>query len=342
MQRILIIKLGAVGDVIHSLPVLETLRACFPKAHLGWVVEEASYPILAGNPSLDELILLERRKLRGAASIAYLRRWMRDLKARQYDTVLDLHNLFKTGIIGYFSGASLRIGFSKWREGNFLFMNRRVRPPSRYQHAVDKYLSLLAPLDIREDRWVRRFPLVWELHEKEMIGRFWEQNGLKEQDRVVAINPGANWPSKRWRPVFYARVADQLIKQCDAKILLLWGPGEKHLAEAIASHMQEKGMMAPLTTLKELMPLIKRCRLFISGDTGPLHLAAALGVSTVALFGPSDPQRNGPYGEGHFVIKSSLPPATHWQIKEHGNQWMESIGVDRVMDAAIKQWRVLA
>ena len=138
-------------------------------------------------------------------------------------------------------------------------MNRWVRPPSRYQHAVDKYLSLLAPLDIREDRWVRRFPLVWEPHEKEMIGRFWKQNGLKDQDHVVALNPGANWPSKRWRPVFYAKVADQLIKQCDAKILLLWGPGEKHLAEAIASHMQEEGMMAPATTLKELMPLIKRC-----------------------------------------------------------------------------------
>ena len=337
MKRILIIKLGAVGDVVHALPVLETLRAAQPDAHLGWVVEGAAAPILQGNPALSELILLERRKLRGPAGISYFKTWLSDLKARGYDTVIDPHTLFKSGLIAWGSGAGLRIGFRKIREGNFLFMNRRVAPDPEYRHAVEKYLCLLKPLGIPAARWVVRFPLNWTPQDGEKIGTFWREEALEGNDPVVAINPGANWESKRWPPDRFARVADRLARRDRARIVLLWGPGERDLAERIAGEMSEKSRLAPETGLKSLAALLKRCRLMISGDSGPLHMAAAVGTPTVALFGPSHAERNGPYGKGHVVVRSTVPPATHWQRKEFGAHWMEAISVEAVVEAAERQ-----
>ena len=338
-QRILIIKLGAVGDVIHTLPVLETLRHCFPQAHIGWAVEEAAAPILEGNPALSELILLDRKKVRGASGLLYFRQWLRSLREKHFETALDPHNLFKSGMIAYGSGASLRIGFKKFREGNFLFMNRRIKPASRHKHAVEKYLCLLAPLGIQETQWVLRFPLNWRPPDADRIERFWAQEGFDrpgvKHDAVVAINPGASWPSKRWMPDRYARVADRLVKEQGVRILISWGPGERALADGVARAMSEKGVIAPETDLKQLTALIKRCRLLVTGDTGPLHIAAALGVPTVSLFGPSDPARNGPYGHGHAVVRSPIPPATHWQKKEVGDHWMKAISVEAVVEAAV-------
>jgi lipopolysaccharide heptosyltransferase I len=341
MERILIIKLGAVGDVVHSLPLLQTLQDRLPRAYIGWVVEEAAAPILEGNPALNEVIVLERKKLRGLSGLPYFRRWLRALREKRFDTVLDPHNLFKSGVTAYASGASLRVGFKKIREGNFLFMNRWIRPAPRYRHAAEKYLSLLEPLGVQESQWIFRFPLVWGPQDEDRMDRFWMQQGFSrggsKPEPVVAVNPGANWPSKRWIPERYARVADRLVKEHGTRILILWGPGERPLAERIARAMNETSVIAPETDLKQLMALIKRCRLLITGDTGPLHIAAALGVPTVSLFGPSDPVRNGPYGQGHAVIRSPIPPATHWQKKEIGNHWMEAIPVETVVEAAMKQ-----
>ncbi|MBI3610830.1 MAG: glycosyltransferase family 9 protein [Nitrospirae bacterium] len=341
MKRILIIKLGAIGDVIHTLPVLETLRGCFPQAYIGWAVEEAAAPILEGNPALNELILLERKKLRGPSGLAYFRRWLQTLRERRFDTALDPHNLFKSGLMAYASGASLRVGFRKLREGNFIFMNRWVKPAARHRHAVEKYLSLLEPLGIQGTQWVLRFPLVWDRLDEDRIDRFWALQefgrGDSRRDSVAAVNPGASWPSKRWMPDRYARAADRLVKEQGTRILILWGPGERPLAESVARAMSEKSVIAPETDLKQLMALIKRCRLLITGDTGPLHISAALGVPTVALFGPSDPARNGPYGQDHAIVRSSIPSATHWQRKEIGDHWMKAIPVEPVVEAAIKQ-----
>jgi lipopolysaccharide heptosyltransferase II len=334
MEKILIIKLGAIGDVVHSLPTLATLRACFPRAHIGWVVEEPAAPILRGNTDLSEMILLERGRLTGPA---YLLKWMRDLRDRSYDTAVDLHNLLKTGIITLASGAGVRIGFRKCREANFLFMNRWVQPAAHHRHLVEKYLSLLSPLGVTESQWVRRFRLGWEPQEDEWADRFMSQNGLEPGDRLIAVNPGANWDSKRWMPERYAAVADRLIRQSGARIMVLWGPSERRLAETVIRTMKEKCWMAPPSTLRQLMALLKRCRLIITGDTGPLHIAAALGVPSVALFGPSDPARNGPYGEGHRIVQSSILPATRWQTKEHGDRWMKDITVEAVVEAAVKQ-----
>jgi len=286
MERILIIKLGAVGDVIHTLPMLETLHQSFPKARLGWAVEEAAKPILEGNPALSDLVLLERKKMRGWSGVAYFQRWVLALRQRGYDTVLDPHNLFKSGLITFASGAGLRVGFKKLREGNFIFMNRRVEPAPHHRHAVEKYLSLLEPLGIQESQWVLRFPLFWDSDVEQWVDQYWREQGFAKggalSDPVVAVNPGANWPSKRWMPERYAQVAERLSKDLGVRILILWGPGERPLADRIARAMSGSAAIAPETNLKQLTALIKRCRMLILGDTGPLHMAAALGVPSVS------------------------------------------------------------
>lgn len=334
MDRILMLKLGAVGDVVHSLPVLETLRDRYPSARIGWVVEEAAEPLLRGHPLLDEVILLDRNRLKGSGGLQYFLSWSRVLREKNYQVTIDLQNLFKTGLVAFLSRAPVRIGFRRLREGNFLFNNRWVGEYKQYPHAVHKYLCLLSPIGITPKDWVIRFGLHWNPVDENPSTSFWEKNNWGPEESVVAINPGANWPSKRWPVERFACVADRLVGEFGDRILLLWGPGEKPLAEGIAEAMDKPGFVAPETTLRSLLPLLQKCRMMISGDTGPVHLAAALGVPTVSLFGPSHPTRNGPFGEGHVIVPSPVPPATHWQRKERGEQWMDGIGIEQVYQAA--------
>ncbi|HEY5649354.1 MAG TPA: glycosyltransferase family 9 protein [Nitrospiria bacterium] len=334
MDRFLIVKLGAVGDVVHSLPVLETLRTRFPSARIGWVVEGAAEPLLRGHPLLDEVILLDRGRLKAPGGLRYFRSWARSLKGKKYGVAIDLHNLLKTGVISFSSGAPVRIGFRRFREGNFIFTNRRVGEYKKYPHAVQKYLSLLGPLGINPGDWKIRFGLHWDPEDEKTSGAFWDENNWGPDEKVVAINPGANWPSKQWPLGRFSQLADRLSGKYGVRILLLWGPGERNLAQGIAGGMDEASFIAPETTLRSLLPLLLKCRLMISGDTGPVHLAAALGVPTVCLFGPSHPRRNAPFGEGHVVVQSPVPPATHWQRKEVGNHWMAGIPVEKVFEAA--------
>jgi heptosyltransferase I len=337
MNRILILKLGAIGDVIHSLPVLSTLRSHLPRAHIAWAVEEPAAPVLEGNDALNEIILLQRKRLSGAGALPYIGRWVSNLRGKSFDVVLDLHNLFKTGLIARASGASLRIGFRKFREGNFLFMNRWVKPAPHYKHAVDKYLSLLMALGIEEPHWKRTFPLRWGAADEEAVRRFLAEADVNDGETLVAVNPGARWPSKRWPPERFAAVADEIAKRYTARMVILWGPGEKPLAESVAHRMSARSLIPPDCTLKQLMALINRCHLMISGDTGPVHLAASLGKPTVVLFGPSDPERNGPYGPGHEIVRSPVSPASHWMTKEHGRHWMDGITVEEVVAAAVRK-----
>ena len=293
--------------------------------------------MLKGNPDLNELILLEREKLTGRSGISYLRQWLRAIRKRSFNVTLDLHNLFKSGMIALATRAPVRIGFRKLREGNFIFMNRWVKPDPRYHHAVQKYLSLLKPLGIQEAQWRLHFSLTWDSSDEDVVESFLTQHGLWRDRTLVAINPGANWPSKRWMPERYAIVADELIKKYGIRVLILWGPGERDLAEDMLHRMSEKALIAPQTTLKQLTALIQQCRLLIGGDTGPAHLAAALRIPTVTLFGPSNPRRNGPYGEQHRMIASPIAPAGHFRRKERGDRWLKAIEVEPVIKAAKEQ-----
>jgi ADP-heptose:LPS heptosyltransferase len=224
-------------------------------------------------------------------------RLRRRIRGARFDVALDLQGLMKSGLLTAYTGAPLRIGFSapRCRERlNCLFTNRRVTPPPAAVHVVDQYLSLLAPLGITPGPAEFRLPARPEAERR--MEDFLGEQGVKRRDVLVAINPGAGREDKRWPIARLTEVADRLAAECGARILLLWGPDEVHMARVIRDGLSARAILAPPTDLDELTALLRRVSLLVANDTGPLHLAAALGTPCLGLFGPTRAERNGPYG----------------------------------------------
>jgi lipopolysaccharide heptosyltransferase I len=322
--RIALVKLSSLGDVVHALPVAATLKAARPGARLAWVAERREAALLRGHPALDEVIVADTRGWRRArtpaaarAALADVRALRRRLSAWRFDVALDLQGLMKSGLIAAACGAPLRIGFAAgWgREPlHALFVNRRVQPPPSARHVVDQYLALLAPLDVEDRRYDFYLPLspVAEARMEEWLAA----TGLKPQRRLVVLNPGAGRAEKRWPVEHFAALARRLAQEADAQVTVVWGPGEESTARAIVAH-GALATLAPPTDLDALLALLRRASVVVAADTGPLHLAAALGVPCVGLYGPTAAARNGPYGEGHRALTSpdgTLPGLTPEQV----------------------------
>jgi lipopolysaccharide heptosyltransferase I len=303
--RIAIVKLSSLGDVVHALPVARAIRRARPDALLTWIVEAREAALLRSHPDLDRVLAIDtrrwrrglarpRRLLAAAREIAAVRR---DLYATRFDVALDLQGLVKSGVLTAWTRAPLRIGFGpahsreRW---SCLATNRRVTPPSRAAHVVDQYLSLLAPLGIAPAAPEFHVP-VHPVADRRME-EFLVEQGVKRSDALVAINPGAGRPDKLWPAAHFAALAERLALECGARILLLWGPNEVHLAREIRDRLSARAIFAPPTDLHELTGLLRRASLVVAADTGPLHLAAALGTPCVGLYGPTRAARNGPYG----------------------------------------------
>jgi heptosyltransferase-1 len=237
------------------------------------------------------------------------------LRAAAFDVVLDLQGLLKSGVLMAFTRAPRRIGFARgfrreWASG--LFTNERVRPPARAEHVVEQYVALLAPVGIAHPPIEFRLPV--DGASARRAEAILSANDVKPHDRLVVVNPGAGRPDKRWPVDHYRELTRRLADEAGARVVVLWGPGEQETAQAIASSAVG-GLVAPPTGLSDLTALVQRARLMIAGDTGPLHIAAALGTPCVGLFGPTSGVRNGPYGTRHRVLQSpdgrmaSIPPA---------------------------------
>ena len=305
LLKIAIVKLSSLGDVIHALPVARALRRAQRGVHLTWIVEAREYALLQDHPDLDAVVpvntRLWRRLIRRPAGarqvLGKVRRLRSRIRSAGFDVALDLQGLMKSGLLTAYTGAPVRIGFSAdhCRERlNCLFTNRRVRPPATAVHVVDQYLSLLSPLGVE--------PGPVEFHVPVPAGAvrrmddFLGEQGVKSRDRLVAINPGAGRDNKRWPVEHFRRLADRLGQDSNVRILLLWGPDEVHMARQIRDGLEARPILAPPTDLHELAALLRRSALMVANDTGPLHLAAALGTPSLGLFGPTRAERNGPYG----------------------------------------------
>jgi ADP-heptose:LPS heptosyltransferase len=219
------------------------------------------------------------------------------IRAARFDVALDLQGLIKSGLLTFYTGAPLRIGFTAdhCREGlNCLFTNRRVRPPASAVHVVDQYLALLAPLGIPPGPVEFHVPI--PARAAQHMDDFLGEQGVKSRDLLVALNPGAGRADKQWPVEHFRRLADRLAHEPNVKVLLLWGPDEIHMARQIRDGSSARPILAPPTDLHELAALLRRCALMVANDTGPLHLAAALGTPSLGLFGPTRAERNGPYG----------------------------------------------
>lgn len=329
--RIAIIKLSALGDVVHALPVARALRRAVPGAHLTWVVEAREYAVLRDHPDLDAVVPVDTRLWRrliwrpsGAREVlAKVGRLRERIRRASFDVAIDLQGLLKSGLLTAYTGAPVRIGFSasRCRERlNALFTNRRVTPPASARHVVEQYLSLLAPLGIEPRPVEFRVPVPAAAERR--IEELLVKEGVKRGDRLVAINPGAGRANKRWDVARWSALAERLASEAGARLLLLWGPDEAFMAREIALALPgHSALLAPPTDLGELAALLKRCRLMIASDTGPLHLAAALQTPALGLYGPTSALRNGPYGPGCRGLQSA-------------DGTMDGLGVTAVFEAA--------
>ena len=338
--KIAIIKLSAIGDIIHCLPVASALRKKFPNAHLTWIVEGKGRKVLAGHPDLDEIILFDKN--RWSREFPYPHRtipvlweavsFFYRLRKANFDIVIDLQGLIKSGLLTWFTKAKTRIGFTKdyCREpANIRFTNLHLRPEEKDVHIVDQNLSLVRHLGV--DTQNKEFKITIPDKDKQFINTFLEKKKIKQDNLLILINPGTAWETKCWGEENFACLADQLILKYKAVIIFLWGPSELPLVKSIQKKMNQRSYKAFPTTLKQSMALMQKVRLLIAGDTGSLHMAAALGTPCLGIYGPTSPQRNGPYGKGHRVIHTRVSCRNCFQRYCTKKICMQSIKVQEVI-----------
>ncbi len=337
--------MSGLGDVVHALNALALLRRERPGAHIAWLVEDRFADLLRGHPHIDDLISVPRRQwgrmLRRPLRLTSLVERMRQVAARlregQYRVSIDFQSSLKSAWIVWSADAGIRIGFGAGvnREFNYLVQNARVRVQSGRLHRIERDIALLAPLGI-EPRYAEPLIPTDEGHARMAASTV---TSLSGDGPLIVVHPGTSGFAefKRWLPDRYARVADRLVRERKARILVTWGPGESSLAESVVRPMQERGMVSPPTNaLGELCELLRRADLFIGGDTGPMHIASALGVPVVALFGPKDPLQTGPYCSRSVVVtgQATCRPCTRRRCPHV--RCMTSITTDQVTEAALQ------
>jgi lipopolysaccharide heptosyltransferase I len=325
--KFLIVRLSAIGDCVHGLPVACALRDYFPTAKIGWIVEGRSADLLRGHSAIDEVFQIPRGWYKSFRETAKMRKTVRTFAP---DITLDLQGLTKSAMIARISGAKTRIGFSgtEGREISSWLNNHLVK--STATHVVDKNLQLLESLGIVN--LLAQFNLPIDSRASNKIDLFLKSHSL--ETGFALINPGAGWASKRWPVERFAEVARGLHSQHHVRSVIAWGPGEEKLmADRIVELSNGSAIHAPATTLLELVELARAATIFCSGDTGPLHLAAAVGTPCIALFGASDAARNGPYGNQHIAIQNIKLTGSSRSRRSADNAAISAINVDQVVAA---------
>jgi heptosyltransferase-1 len=312
ISRVLIVRLGALGDVVHTLPAAASIRRAIPDAAIDWLVDVRHSDLLELVPVVTKRIVVN------TSSISSLFAAGAELRRGKYDVALDLQGLLKSAVLARMSGASRVIGFPSelLRErGASLFYTETAGEAAA--HVIDKNLSMLKAIGIRMPDLA--FPL--EDRNPRIAADARRTLGIAEGEPFAVLNPGAAWPNKRWPPVYFAEVARGLAKRHGFRSLVLWGPGESELADDVASASDGTAAVGPQTTMADLVSLLKAAALMISGDTGPMHIAAAVGVPVVGIFGPTDPQRNGPWSEHDLTASRYRSCACHYQRRCTISSW---------------------
>jgi heptosyltransferase I len=341
-RSILLIKLSAIGDVVHTLPLLEVLRKSFPTARIDWLVEEEARPMIEGHKDVDHVIVSCRKSWQkrffspgqGLAVLKEIKRFVQTIRTHRYDLVIDLHGLFKSGILTGLARGRRKIGFTGGKEGSMLFLTDRPYPFDYNRHALDRYLQAARYLGCGTNSWKGKISL--QQGDKERIDRLVTDH-LSPSESLVAINPMARWITKLWDEERFASLAGRLQGELSCKVLFTGSPGDRPVIERIIANINPRPLnLAGSTSLRELAYLYTLCRLIVTTDTGPMHIAAAMGVPVVALFGPTAPWRTGPYGMGHTVIQEKMECSPCFKKKCAHRTCMKSITVEEVFDS-VKQ-----
>lgn len=294
LNRFLIVRLGALGDVVHAIPVAAALRSAFHDARIDWLVSAKHREILDLVPAIDRRVVVnDRADANGGASLVAV---VQELRRGGYDVAIDLQGLIKSAVLARSSGADRVIGFSSRyaRERAARLFYTEVFDPGRgglydareTRHVVDINLGVLSTIGIENP--AREFPIA----DIASDAARWVSD--QTAGRYALLNPGAAWPNKRWPPDRLAAVARHLRSRHGLRSVVLWGPGEEALANVVAAAAPEAAVASPRTTIADLVALARRAAVMVSGDTGPTHIAAAVGTPLVGIYGPTRPARNGP------------------------------------------------
>ena len=314
-EKVLILRLGAVGDVLRTLPAVKALKENLPSSRITWVVEDPSRTLLESQPEIDRIILFPRRRWEEGIksprrlwrTVGEVVRFVLDLRKEGYHVVLDFHGILKSGLLSFLSGSPKRIGFdrSSVKEGNSLFSNVKVKLPEGKISRFKRNLALLKGIGLEVNGIRPHLHIPPE--DREYVESFFRTLSEEIRRPLIAIHPGTSPKTfyKRWMADPYSQLADRLTRDLNGMVIFTWGPEEREWVERIRQGMKELSILAPRTeTLTQLGEVFRRCDLYIGGDTGPMHVASLVGTPVVAIYGPTDPVVNEPLGRHRKVRKA--------------------------------------
>lgn len=308
-MNILLIKPSSLGDVVHALPVANLLRMHFPDATIAWLINDTLVGLLKNCPIINAIIPFYRQRWNSLGKIPEFLLYLRKLRAQQYDMTIDLQGLLRSGLVTKGAAAPRRIGLSDAREGSRWFYNDIVEIPSGVKHAADRYLQVIRHLGLPSEPV--QFPFGESDEDRLAVDDFLEANGAGRAP-LIGICPGARWDNKRWPAEFFADLTGELTQKWKPhRVVLIGGAAEsEHLRHIAQASESSPVVMDGKLTLSQLVELLRRCTLFFGNDSGPTHIAAALEVPTVELFGPTDPALTGPHASQRnhtAVLHKPLP-----------------------------------
>jgi heptosyltransferase I len=323
-RRFLIVRLGSLGDIIHTLPAAAAVRDSFADARIDWVVESKWRAILEGNQDLNRVIPFDRRRAAGVVeTVASLRR-------AKYTSAIDFQSLYKSALLAFLSGAEERLGFDREyaREGlATVLYTRRIQPTGVHKVEHNLALAVAAGAELPA---VARFTLPESVEARE-----WADGKLRELGAgdFYVVSPGGGWRSKCWPAERYGALHREISIRTGLRGIVSFGPGEEKLAEAAVVAAGSDTFTPLAMGLPRLMALLRRAKFCVAADTGPLHLASALGTPVVGLFGPTDPSRNGPYGGRSIVVRKAEAGETTYKRGASYSAAMLRIEISDVLGA---------
>lgn len=292
IRRILVIKLRAIGDVLLSTIVTKNLRLAFPDAQIDYLTEPPSAEVIQGNPFVNDTIVFNKNAMSGSGLIRLVR-------SKHYDLVIDLFGNPRTALVTRLSGAEYRVGYDF--RGRAYAYNVVVTPRGGLVHNTQFNLDALEAIGVA----IQDSNIYFQFADDDAayVEAFLRTANL-DNKFIVSLNSGGGWYTKRWGLDRFAELGDRIARTFNAAIVLTWGPGQLADAESIRSMMKQPAFVPPATTLKQLGALLKRSAFVVTNDSGPMHIAAALQVPVLGIYGPTNPILQGPYGSQHVVVRN--------------------------------------
>lgn len=293
---ILLIKLRGIGDVILSTVVLDNIKTNFPTASIDYLTEKPSEQLLEGLQQINKVLLFNKKDFWGRLKL------VQEIRKHKYDLIFDFYSNPFTAQLTFLSGSKYRAGFPyKGRKYAYNLFGPEERG---IYHAADLHLEFLKIIGLTVDS--NNLHCAVNSESQSFAKSFFDDN-FHQDDFVVGISPSGGWQSKKCDPIKFAEIADEVVKQFDAKILVVWGPGDEKESDEIISLMKNQAVKAPVTNIQQMAAIISNCKLLIANDSGPMHISTAVGTPTLSLHGPTDPELQGPYGEKHeWINKNDL------------------------------------